>query len=88
MSLAAAVAAGRGVAFSASLAHLAGNRLRYLAIDPPLIATRVGVVFKSDRLPPLVQQFVAVARSLASPPAKERPAKAARDGAGARSRPR
>jgi DNA-binding transcriptional LysR family regulator len=66
MSLAAAVAAGRGVAFSASLAHLAGNRLRYLAIAPPLAPTRVGVVFKRTReLPPLVSQFVEVARAQA-----------------------
>ncbi|MDP3071400.1 MAG: LysR substrate-binding domain-containing protein [Opitutaceae bacterium] len=65
MSLAAAVTAGRGLAFSASLAHLAGSRLRYLAIKPPLPATRVGVAFRSERLPPLAQQFVAVARELA-----------------------
>jgi DNA-binding transcriptional LysR family regulator len=62
MSLAAAVTAGRGVAFSASLVNLAGNRLRYLRIEPPLPATRVGVAFQSDRLTPLARQFVAVAR--------------------------
>lgn len=66
MSLAAAVTAGRGVAFSATLAHLAGSRLRYLSIKPSLPATRVGVAFLSERLPPLAQQFVAVARELAA----------------------
>lgn len=66
MSLAAAVTAGRGVAFSATLAHLAGSRLRYLAIKPALPPTHVGVAFLSERLPPLAQQFVAVARELAA----------------------
>ncbi len=64
MSLAAAVAAGAGVAISAaSLASVAGRRLRYVPVAPAPAPLVVGVAHRRDEASPLVRRFAECARS-------------------------
>jgi DNA-binding transcriptional LysR family regulator len=64
-SLMAAVAAGKGVAISASiLATAAGRRLRYIALHPPPPPAVVGIAYRPTAETPLLRELLETARSL------------------------
>ncbi len=64
-SLLAAVESGKGIAItSASLAHSAGRRLRFIPLKPQPAPAVVVVAFSKQGVTPLVQSFVDTAMSL------------------------
>lgn len=65
MSLAAAVAAGRGVHFSASLDQVSKNRLRFVELMPAPAPAAVGVAYLRGPLTGVVLTFVETARAVA-----------------------
>lgn len=66
MSMIAAIEARRGVAISSlALADVAGRRLTFLPLKPAPAPAVVGIAYRPDERSPLIQAFVAAARSQA-----------------------
>ncbi|MFO1447482.1 MAG: LysR family transcriptional regulator [Opitutaceae bacterium] len=64
MSLIAAVEAGKGVAFVvAGLSEIAGRRLRFVALAPPLLRGTVGIAYRPEALTVLARTFLEVVRA-------------------------
>lgn len=64
MSLIAAVEAGKGVALVVGgMAHVAGQRLKFLPLSPALAPAIVGVAYRAKLLTPLASAFLEVLRT-------------------------